>query len=213
MADRATQETRAKAREARRAAAKPAPDEVDLEEGVEAVKDDPAHTLRAAASAALAAAAVEAAQAIARRRHSGEEGEEPEEAPAEPEPEAFEEERPEPDQPPRDETVDEREEQEHAPEEEPEREPRPAVAPGDARRIVDRAREQLRDLRGADPESVSSVRRTQTGWCVRLEVVEVRRIPESTDVLGSYEVELDGDGNLVTFERTARYYRSEAERR
>ena len=53
--------------------------------------------------------------------------------------------------------------------------------------------------------------RTSNGWKVTLEVVELRRIPESTDVLASYEVELDGDGKLLGFERGGRYTRSQAE--
>jgi hypothetical protein len=46
---------------------------------------------------------------------------------------------------------------------------------------------------------------------VTLEVVELRRIPESTDVLASYEVELDGDGRYLGFSRGRRYSRSQAE--
>jgi hypothetical protein len=46
---------------------------------------------------------------------------------------------------------------------------------------------------------------------VTLEVVELRRIPESTDVLASYDVELDGDGGFLRFERGRRYNRSQAE--
>ena len=41
-------------------------------------------------------------------------------------------------------------------------------------------------------------------------VVEVRRIPETTDVLASYAVELDENGDLIAFERVRRYQRSEA---
>jgi len=40
----------------------------------------------------------------------------------------------------------------------------------------------------------------------------VHRIPESTDVLATYELDLDEEGHLITFERTARYHRSEADR-
>jgi hypothetical protein len=68
----------------------------------------------------------------------------------------------------------------------------------------------LRDLQGADAESVSSVTRGATGWTVGLEVVELHRIPDSTDVLASYEVELDPAGELVRYERVRRYSRSEA---
>jgi hypothetical protein len=73
------------------------------------------------------------------------------------------------------------------------------------------AREILQQLRGVEPESVSSLRRTESGWRVGLEVVELRRIPESTDVLASYEVELDADGGLIRFERGRRYHRSQAD--
>jgi len=83
----------------------------------------------------------------------------------------------------------------------------------ETRRIVETAREQLESLRGAAAEAVSSIRHTGDGWRVGLEVVEVHRVPESTDVMATYEIELDDDGNLRTFERTARYYRSEADHR
>ena len=72
------------------------------------------------------------------------------------------------------------------------------------------AREQLRQLSGTEAETVSSFAHTRDGWRVTLEVVEVRRIPETTDVLASYAVELDDDGNLVAYERVRRYQRSEA---
>jgi hypothetical protein len=47
---------------------------------------------------------------------------------------------------------------------------------------------------------------------VTLEVVEVSRIPESTDVLASYQMELDDDRNLRRYDRVRRYHRSAAER-
>ena len=77
--------------------------------------------------------------------------------------------------------------------------------------VAGQARELLRSLRGVDAESVSGVARTANGWRVTLEVVELRRVPESTDVLASYAVELDGDGRFLGFERGRRYHRSQAE--
>ena len=71
--------------------------------------------------------------------------------------------------------------------------------------------EQLRELHGREPESVSSLERTRDGWRVTLEVVEVQRIPESTDVLATFAVELDGDGDLIAYERLRRYYRAQAD--
>ena len=37
--------------------------------------------------------------------------------------------------------------------------------------------------------------RTDDGWPVEVEVLEVRRIPNTTDVLALYEVEVDGKGD------------------
>jgi hypothetical protein len=83
--------------------------------------------------------------------------------------------------------------------------------PGAVDEVLAVARERLRALRGHDAESISSFERTQDGWVVRLEVVEVSRIPESTDVLASYEVELDDDQGLRSCRRVRRYYRAQAD--
>jgi hypothetical protein len=89
---------------------------------------------------------------------------------------------------------------------------RPRGAGGDElAEVATQARELLRSLRGVEAENVSGIRRTANGWTVTLEVVELRRIPESTDVLASYEVELDGDNNYLGFSRGPRYSRSQAE--
>ena len=42
---------------------------------------------------------------------------------------------------------------------------------------------------------------------VTVEVVEDRRIPSSTDLMSTYEAELDGDGELMSYRRTRRYPR------
>ena len=86
------------------------------------------------------------------------------------------------------------------------------MEPGRGRELVARARQHLRELRGGDAETVSSLGRTKDGWRIALDVVELRRIPESTDVLATYELELDNDGELLAYRRTRRFYRSEAER-
>jgi hypothetical protein len=38
-------------------------------------------------------------------------------------------------------------------------------------------------------------------WVVSLEAVERKAIPDSMDVLGIYEIRMDGDGILLGFER------------
>ena len=91
------------------------------------------------------------------------------------------------------------------------REPPRGAGGDELAEIATQARELLRSVRGVEAESVSGIGRTPNGWKVTLEVVELRRIPESTDVLASYEVELDGDGTFLGFARGRRYSRSQAE--
>jgi len=67
----------------------------------------------------------------------------------------------------------------------------------------------LLDLTGQPCESVSSLSRTHDGWRIALEVVELERIPRTTDILASYVVELDDEGELMGYERVHRYYRNE----
>ena len=91
------------------------------------------------------------------------------------------------------------------------REPPRGAGGDELTEVAAKARELLRSVRGVEAESVSAIGRTPHGWKVTLEVVELRRIPESTDVLASYEVELDGEGDFLGFERGRRYSRSKAE--
>jgi hypothetical protein len=91
-------------------------------------------------------------------------------------------------------------------------EPVQGASPDEATETVQRARRQLSALLERPVESVSAFERMHDGWLVTLEVVEVSRIPESTDVLASYEVELDDDRNLRRYARVRRYIRSQADR-
>ena len=67
--------------------------------------------------------------------------------------------------------------------------------------------EQITELTGKAPESVTGVGRSKDGWRVTVEVVEDRRIPSSTDILATYEAEIDGDGELLSYRRVRRYSR------
>jgi len=90
-------------------------------------------------------------------------------------------------------------------------EPRRGVPADDVASIVARARASLEELVGMEPESVSSVKRKNGSWSIALEVVEVRRIPDSTDVLSTYQLVLDENGGIVEIDRTRRYRRSQVE--
>jgi Gas vesicle synthesis protein GvpO len=95
--------------------------------------------------------------------------------------------------------------------EEEEQEPVAGADASEAAAAVRMAREQLSALLERDAESVSGLERTHDGWLVTLQVVELARIPDTTDVLASYEVALDSDLGLRRYGRVARYTRSQAD--
>src|SRR5690349_1481897 len=66
---------------------------------------------------------------------------------------------------------------------------------------------QITELTGKKPEGVTGVERGEDGWVVGVEVVEDRRVPSSTDILAIYEIELDMDGELMSYRRVRRYSR------
>jgi Gas vesicle synthesis protein GvpO len=71
------------------------------------------------------------------------------------------------------------------------------------------AAKQLAELTNLKFDSVSAVDKKETGWHVTVNVVELSRIPHSTDVLGVYEVDLDAEGNLEGYRRGPRYLRDQ----
>ncbi|MFL6163165.1 MAG: gas vesicle protein GvpO [Jatrophihabitantaceae bacterium] len=83
-------------------------------------------------------------------------------------------------------------------------------SPPSPARIARSAAEQLTEIMGAEADSISGLERTENGWLVRVEVVEVARIPDSTSVLASFAVEVDNDGTLQSYRREQRYYRNQA---
>ena len=90
-------------------------------------------------------------------------------------------------------------------------EPQRGASSSDVAGLVKRAREQISDVLGKEPESISGIRNVDGVWSVTVEVVEIHRIPDTTDILSSYEVVLDDDGDLVRLDRQRRYRRSQVE--
>ena len=85
-----------------------------------------------------------------------------------------------------------------------------ADRPPNAGRIAAEALRQLIELTGKDAEGVVGLDRSDDGWTVEVEVLEVSRIPNTTDVLALYEVEVDGRGSLQGYRRVRRYVRGAA---
>jgi hypothetical protein len=74
-----------------------------------------------------------------------------------------------------------------------------------------RAMDTLGELVGCPAEGITGIRRNDDGWIVEVEVLEVERVPETSDVLASYEVEIDNEGEIVEFHRLRRYMRTQTE--
>ena len=80
------------------------------------------------------------------------------------------------------------------------------------RDVVARVRDELPELIGRPIESVLGLERDDGGgWQVTVSVVELTRIPHTTDVLGAYDVTLDNRGELLGYRRTRRYHRNQAD--
>ena len=86
---------------------------------------------------------------------------------------------------------------------------RPAAksAKPSAMKVARAAAAQLTELTGRRPEVVVGVERNDDGWQVELEVVESRRIPDSTDILATYRVQVDENGEMLGYYRAQRYVR------
>ncbi|WP_344324492.1 gas vesicle protein GvpO [Streptomyces macrosporus] len=76
---------------------------------------------------------------------------------------------------------------------------------------AERARERLAGLIGHTTEGVSAVCRAEEGWHVCVDVLEVPRIPDTTSLLATYEVEIDHHGELLRYRRVRRYRRGAAD--
>jgi hypothetical protein len=80
------------------------------------------------------------------------------------------------------------------------------VRPG---QLIQEARKQVHELAGVEAEAVSGLTGSaDDGWVVRVEAVELARVPNTMDLMGSYEVTLAADGELLGFRRLGRYQRA-----
>jgi len=219
------QKKRQEARRKRRSQSeKPKPEQDDSSDTQrsDTQNGEPLEAVKQAAKVAAAGAAVGAAAAAARAfAHHGNDGGneqqtyEPEGD--EPEAEAQQDDEPKAEQP------EEQQPEAQQPEAQLQDEPEPAPAApkpepvqgaslGEAGKAMRTARDQLQELLGKAVESASALERTKNGWVTTLEVVEVSRIPETTDVLASYELELDENLGLRSYRQVRRYSRSQAQR-
>ena len=68
-------------------------------------------------------------------------------------------------------------------------------------KLVETAREDLASLTGLELGSTLSTLKDEKGWRVQVEMVEKKSLPDSMDILATYEVLMDDDGNVLEFKR------------
>jgi hypothetical protein len=67
------------------------------------------------------------------------------------------------------------------------------------------------ELTGYQPEAVTALEWDGEFWQITVDALELERIPNTTDVLGTYAVRLDEDGTLRGFHRERRFIRAQTE--
>jgi hypothetical protein len=76
---------------------------------------------------------------------------------------------------------------------------------------VQKAREQFLALTGAEPVAVSGLTQVDGGWALDIDVVEVRRIPDTASLMATYRVTTDEVGDVSGYERVRRFTRGRAD--
>lgn len=76
--------------------------------------------------------------------------------------------------------------------------------------LAERAREQLAEVTGFSPVAAVGGFKDEEGWHISVDVLEMARLPEATDIIGTYVVTLDLDANMVKFEKKRARLRGEA---
>jgi hypothetical protein len=80
-----------------------------------------------------------------------------------------------------------------------------------ARDLTLAAKHTIEDLTGYSPESVSGFQWDGESWLVSVDVCELERVPNTTDVMATYIVQLDDRGGLLGYKRERRFQRGHGE--
>lgn len=75
--------------------------------------------------------------------------------------------------------------------------------------LAERAKEQLAQVTGFSPVAAVGGFKDEGGWHITVDAVEMTRIPNSTDIIGTYVVSLDQEGNMVKFNKKRSRLRGE----
>jgi hypothetical protein len=78
-----------------------------------------------------------------------------------------------------------------------------------ANELAEAALTTVEELTGHDAEAVTGLEWDGEFWQVTVDVLELSRVPNTTDVLASYAVQLDEGGTLRGYKRVSRFQRGQ----
>ena len=77
--------------------------------------------------------------------------------------------------------------------------------------VIFKAKESLPMLTNRELDGVTGISKEGNEWKVTLELIERKSIPDSSDLLGVYELRLDEEGGVVSFNRSRTRKRGDTE--
>ena len=80
-----------------------------------------------------------------------------------------------------------------------------------AQELSQAALSTVEELTGYTAEAVTGLEWDDELWQVTVDVLELSRIPNTTDVMGTYAVQLDERGTLRGYKRARRHIRGQAD--
>ena len=77
--------------------------------------------------------------------------------------------------------------------------------------LAEAALRTVKELTGYEPEAVTGLEWDGEEWLITVDALELTRIPNTTDIIGEYQVKLDERGTLRGYKRTRRHVRGQAD--
>ena len=68
-----------------------------------------------------------------------------------------------------------------------------------------------KELLKKEPESISSIEKSEKGWKVQVDVLERKAVPDKFDLLKIFEFSLDSNGKVLGFKQIKKIQRGDTE--
>jgi hypothetical protein len=75
--------------------------------------------------------------------------------------------------------------------------------------LVEQTKRQMTAITGLPPDTISRCDPAEEGWTLNIDMLEHRSVPRTQDLLASFEVILNGAGQVTRWRRTGRFVRGQ----